>query len=136
MHRNQGIVKAFDVDQATLVADAKIGQLVRVTEAGKITDASGQGDLLWFPLVEDVLKDTAIYAGTPTAGVSVTGVAKVLVETAAGIKVGTELGLGATKKGVAVHATGFKLGIALAAPKGNGDYIPVLLAPAPQGSNY
>jgi hypothetical protein len=130
MFRMEGIKNAFEVD-AGLVADRKVGELVRVTTGGKITDQKGQGDLLYFPLIEDIKKGE-----TQVAGVQVTGVGKVYVEAAAGITAGVELGVGATGKGVAAYTSGHKLGIALATPAGNGDFIPYLMVPSNPDSQY
>lgn len=136
MHRNHGIPKAFEVD-ASFAQDRKIGQLVRVKPNGKITNELGESNLLFFPLIEDVKVvgvDQALK--TTEAGATVSGVAKVYVETAAGITAGVEVGPGATGVGCAVQGTGFKLGIALDTPKGDGDYIAVLLAPNSPSSVY
>lgn len=137
MVRNHGIPKAFEVD-ASFNADRKIGQLVRIkNNAGSpatITNVMGEGDLAYFPLIEDVVVSGNLK--TKDAGVTVSGVAKVYVEAAAGIGAGEEVGVGATGIGVAIYSTGFKLGIALSAPAGDGDYIEVLLAPTNNGATY
>ena len=125
-HRNHGIAKAFLVD-AGFAADAKIGELVRVNNAGKITDQAGEGNKLFFPLVEDVSIVGAVIP-TKAAGVTVSGVAKVKVTTATGITAGSKLGV--SGKGAVLWTTGFVVGIALETPKGDGDYIPVILTPA------
>lgn len=129
MYSNAG-KPAFEVD-STFDEDRKVGQLVRIKPNGKITNKKGEGDLFYFPLIEKV-----VAGETKAAGIQTVCIAMVYVETAASIAIGSELGVGATGIGVAVHTTGYKLGMAMALPKDNGDYIPVLLAPAAQGSNY
>lgn len=137
MVRNHGIPKAFEVD-ATFAADRKIGQLVRVKPNGKITNVLGESNLLFFPLVEDVNIVDVLDANLKTkqAGVTVVGVAKVYVETASGITAGVEVGVGTTGIGCAIQGTGYKLGIALSTPKGDGDFIEVLLVPNSPSSTY
>ena len=124
-HRNHGIAKAFLVD-AGFAANAQIGDLVRVANNGKITDQAGEGNKLFLPLVEDV-SIVGVDIPTKAAGVTVSGVAKVKVTTATGITAGSKLAV--SGKGVILWTTGFSLGQALETPKGNGDYIAVLLAP-------
>lgn len=130
MYRMHGIPNAFEVDP-TLNAARKVGQLVRVKPNGKITTVAGEGNLLFFPLIEDIVPNQ-----TQVAGATISGVAKVYVEASAGIVAGETVGVGATGLGVALHTAGFRLGIALATPEGNGDYIPVLLTPVSGDSIY
>lgn len=135
MFSNDGIL-TFPVDD-TFAANRKAGQLVRVKPTGKITNVMGEGNLLYLPLVEEVVV-TGVDAAfkTKSAGCRTHAVAMVYVETATGIDAGDEVGIGATGIGIAAHTSGFNLGTALAQPQGNGDYIPVLLVPTSQGSNY
>lgn len=122
---------------STFAADRKYGQLVRIKPNGNATTALGEGNVLFLPLAEAVTVVGVQADMKPhAAGVRHSGMAEVYVETAANIDVGDEVGIGATGIGCAVHATGFKLGIAMTKPKGDGDTISVLLAPAPQGSIY
>lgn len=124
--RIQGIINAFEVASGT-AASREIGQLVRITNAGKATTGTGEGDKLFFPVTEK-LDHTA----DKVVGAQVTGVAKVYVETAAGITAGSRVSIGATFLGVRQEQANpaFILGIALATPSGDGDYIPVLLQPS------
>ena len=133
-YRNYGPL-AFPV-AADFASDRKIGDLVRINSAGEITDQKGEGDLLYLPLVEDVTVENACAQPTKVAGVQTHAVAKVTVETAAGIVAGVDVGVGTTGFGVEVYSTGFKLGIALATPAGDGDQIPVLLVPTNGAANY
>lgn len=135
MYRNHGIPHAFEVS-SDFAADRKTGQLVRVNKAGKITTVLGESNLLFVPLVEDVVVQSTCTPKTTEAGATVVGVAKVYVETAAGIEIGESVGVGATGVGVAAFTSGFKLGIALGVPRGDGDYIPVLMAPKSADSLY
>lgn len=127
--RIQGLSNSFK-KAAAVSTDREIGQLVRITNDGEAAYATGQDDKLFFPLLQklDASEDQV-------AEVQVTGVAKVYVETAAGITAGVPVGPGATLLGVQQAQTGeYILGIALATPAGDGDYIPVLLAPYPVAS--
>lgn len=119
--RNHGIPKAFEV--GTIGANRQIGQLLKLTTDGKLSTGTGAG--VYFPLIQDV---EAGFEGA--VGVTVSGVAKVYVETAAGITAGVEVGFGTTGVGAAAYSTGYKLGIALDTPAGNGDFIQVLLSPS------
>ena len=133
-HRNYG-PKAFPV-ASDFANDRKIGDLVRINSAGEITDQKGEGDLLYLPLVEDVTVENTCAQPTKVAGVQTHAVAKVTVETAAGIVAGVEVGVGTTGFGVEAYISGFKLGIALATPAGDGDQIPVLLVPTNDAAVY
>lgn len=126
-HRNYG-PQAFPV-AADFDANRKIGDLVRINESGAITNKKGQDDLLFLPLVEDVQVESTCQEPTKVAGVQTHAIAVVSIETAAGITAGVELGIGTVGWGAVAHTTGFKLGIALATPAGDGDQIPVLLVP-------
>lgn len=129
MYRSGGIREALPV-AADFAADRKTGYLVRVNEEGQATDQLGEDNLLFFPLVDDFVK-----ADNKDVAVQVNGIAKIYVEAASGIVAGAELGVGTTGKGVAAYSSGTRIGKALAKPAGNGDFIPVLLAPfTPEGS--
>lgn len=137
-HSNKGIVKAFQID-ASASADRKVGQLVRITPGGKATNVMGDDNLLYLPLTEDmIVTDSCNYAKSEVASAQVTGIANVYVEESSGITAGIPVGPGATGVGVQQAQTGeFILGIALETPAGDGDMIPVLLAPiSPTSSIY
>lgn len=126
MYRIQGLSNAFP-KASTAAANRKIGQLVRINPAGDATTISGDDNLLFFPLIEDF-----DYTNDDIAQAQVTGVAKVYVEESDGIVAGVSVGPGATGVGVQMGQDGdYILGIALKTPAGDGDYIPVLLAPVP-----
>lgn len=120
MYRIQGISNAYEVDGA--FATRKQGQLFRIKPNGKATTALGEGNLLFAPLVEETLENVS-----NTVNGQMTGIAMCYVEAAATITAGSRVGVGTTGVGVAIYATGYAVGTALATPKGNGDYIPVLL---------
>lgn len=120
----------FEID-STLAVDRKPGQLLRLKPNGKLTNVLGEGNLLFFPVLDFVKVGV-----TKQVGVATGNIREVYVETAAGITAGVEVGVGATGIGCAAHTSGFKLGQALQTPKGDGDTIAVLMSVAPQGSNY
>lgn len=122
MFRKHGIPHSFELNK-TSVADKTIGQLVAVNADGQAVTTVDASTELAFPLIEDV------DAASDYANCTISGVAKVYVEESDNIEAGSEVGLGLTGLGVAAYVTGFKLGIALAKPKGDGDFIPVLLTP-------
>lgn len=128
-YRMHGIPASFELDTDT-VSDKKIGQLVSLNADGKYTTEVTAADAFALPLVRDVQEAEG------AVDVTISGVAKVYVESAAGIVAGSEVGIGATGLGVAVYDSGFKLGIALDVPRGDGDYIPVLLAPVAGATIY
>lgn len=132
MWRIQGLSNAFKASTG-LAADREIGQLVRITNDGEADDALGQDNKLFFPLMQKF-----IAAEDKVAEAQVTGIAKVYVEESTGITAGVPVGPGATGLGVQQAQDGeFILGIALATPAADGDYIPVLLTPYPEaGSIY
>lgn len=128
MYRNHGIPHAFKV---AFSADRAKGYLAQLLTDGTLSDSSSNGSGVYFALIED------IKAGdTEVAGATVSGVAKVYVETASGIKPGVRVGVGGTGEGVIQFAGGFEVGIALATPKADGDFIPVLLTHGADLSGY
>ena len=120
----------FELD-STFTGERKAGQLLRLKPNGKLTNVLGEGNLLFFPILDDVKAGVSKSVGVATGTIR-----EVYVETAAGITASTEVGIGSTGIGCAAHTTGFKLGQALQTPKGDGDTIAVLMSVAPQGSNY
>lgn len=133
-YRNYGPI-AFPV-AADFDEDRKVGDLVGITEDGEITNVLEDG-VIFLPLVEDVIVENVREdQKTKVAGVQTHAIAKVTVETALNIKAGSDVGVGATGVGAALYTTGFKLGIALATPKGNDDQIPVLLVPSSVATIY
>lgn len=129
-YRNHGIPVSFELDKTT-VAEKKIGQLVTLNSDGKAITTVSQASAIAFPLIEEIDEEFS-----NTADVTVGGIAKVYVEDASGIVPGLSVGIGATGLGVELFSSGFKLGIALEAPKGNGDTIPVLLTPVSSEAVY
>jgi len=121
-YRAHGIPLNFELDTDT-VSEKKVGQLVALKADGSYTTEMDDTAAFALPLIEDVDEDAGSVA------VTVSGVAKVFVETAAGIVAGSEVGIGANGLGVAAYESGYLLGVALAEPKGDGDSIPVLLTP-------
>lgn len=129
MFRKHGIPHSFTLNKTSVAAKA-IGRLVGVNADGEAVTTVDSSTELAFPLINDVATDSE------TADVTISGVAKVFVEESDGIVAGSEVGIGATGAGVAAYATGLKIGIALAKPRGDGDYIPVLLTPHVKSSIY
>lgn len=128
MWRIQGLINSFKASTG-MAADRNVGELVRITNDGEADDATGQDDKLYLPLTEKFV------VGEEVVAAQVTGVAKVYVETASSIVAGSAVGIGATGKGIAIATSGdFVLGQALATPAGDGDFIPVLLAPQAPGT--
>lgn len=122
--RIQGLSNSFKKAAGATVSRT-IGQLMRITAIGLATHELGEDNLLFFPLMQDFnpLEDQV-------AELQLTGVANVYVEDATGITGGVPVGPGATGKGIAQAVDGeYVMGFALATPGGNGDMIPVLLAP-------
>lgn len=129
-YRNHGIPVSFPLN-LTDVAEKTIGQLITLNASGEAVTTVSETSAIAFPLIED------IEAGfSKTADVTVSGIAQVYVETAAGIFPGLSVGIGATGLGVELYSSGFKLGIALEAPSANGDFIPVLLTPVSSEEIY
>lgn len=129
MYRNHGIPKSFGLNTTTINAK-KVGQLVAIEGDGRATTEASQSDGFLLPLINDVNEDSLV------ADVTIVGVAKVYVETAAGIIAGSDVGVGTTALGVEAYTSGFKLGTALATPRGDGDYIPVLINPSNDSQVY
>lgn len=131
MYRNHGIALAFGIENDNADNETKkLGELVALNgNAEAVIDVTGTEGLI-FPLICDVQEDDK------DASVTVQGVAKVFVEDAAGIVVGSEVGVGTTGKGIELFTSGYSLGLALATPRGNGDFIPVLLSPKQNSTIY
>ena len=131
MYRNHGIALAFGIESDNADKKTKkLGELVALNgNAEAVIDVTGTEGLI-FPLISDVSDDNK------DVSVTVQGVAKVFVEDAAGIVVGSEVGVGATGKGVELFTSGYSLGLTLATPRGNGDFIPVLLSPKQNSTIY
>lgn len=128
-YRAHGIPLSFELDTAT-VTPKKVGQIVALQADGTWTTENDNTAGFALPLISDVTEDSK------RVDVTVSGVAKVYVEEATNIVAGTKVGLGSTGKGVAEYASGLLLGVALAAPKGDGDFIPVLLTIEADTPNY
>lgn len=123
-YRIQVISNAFEKDAAAS-ADRSIGQLMRVTNAGKATNVLGESNLLFLPLIQPFK-----FADDQVAELQVSGIAKVAVETFTSILGGSPLARGATGIGVKIAvATEIVIGYALETPTSNGQLIAVLLAP-------
>lgn len=128
-YRAHGIALAYEVNQETFTADRKIGQLVGLDEDSKLTTTKADGEM-FFALVDPVtVTDTGSALVAKSAGVTISGVAMVHVETFTGIAVGSRVYVGTTGIGVATGTSGYSLGFALEAPTANGQLIPVLMAP-------
>lgn len=121
MYRNQTLPVAYPIkDENEDKKTRELGKLVAISNDGTILEPTGAENLL-FPLISDVQKDDTV------ASFTVSGIGKVFVEAAAGINVGTPVSIGPLKEGVVAHTEGNILGIAFGKPKGDGDFIPVLL---------
>lgn len=114
-------------------ADRGIGQLMRVTADGKATNVTGEDNLLYLPLVQPFK-----YATDQVAELQFEGIAKVKVDDKTGITAGVPVGPTVAGTGIRQQQEGLaRVGIALATPANNGDYIPVLLSPkAPDSAVY
>lgn len=128
-YRAHGIPLSFKLDTDT-VSEKKVGQLVALKTDGSYTTEMDNTAAFALPLIEDVDKQAGSVA------VTVSGVAKVYVEDAEGIVAGSEVGIGATGLGAAAYESGYLLGVALAKPAGDGDFIPVLLTPKAAEAAY
>lgn len=124
-YRIQGLSNAFEKDAAA-AADRSIGQLMRVTNAGKITNVLGEGNLMFLPLIQPFK-----FAEDLVAEAQVNGVAKVYVETFTSILAGSPVSRGTTGIGIKLAvSTDIVIGYALEAPTSNGQLIAVILAPS------
>lgn len=131
MYRNHGIPLAFGIEGDNDDKKTRnLGELVALDENGNVVVEPEGTEGIFFPLIADIKADDK------DASVTVLGVAKVYVEDANGINAGSSVGLGATFKGAALHTDGCILGVALAKPKGDGDFIPVLLTHEKSESIY
>lgn len=121
MYRVKGT--RVSIEKASTVTTGKrgIGQLMHLDVNGKASTVTSYAH---YPLVEPF--DGAV---DHAAGVQVDSVAKVYVETASGIVAGSPLKAGATGLGAALAEAGDNyFGHALVQPRGDGDYIPVVLS--------
>ena len=131
MWRAHGIPLTFPiVNENDLKSTRELGELVALNNDGKVIVNPVGDEGVYFPLIADIKADSK------DADVTVTGVAKIKVEDITGLHAGSTVGIGATKKGIAVFVSGYSLGIALETPKANGDYIPVLLVHNKTGAQY
>lgn len=123
MWRSHGKPLTFSiVNQNEAKETAELGDIVALNRNGEVVLKPTGQEGAFFVLLDDVREEDTV------ANVTVYGIAKVKVEDAANINASTLVGLGATFTGVAEFSgTGYALGIALAKPAGDGDYIPVLL---------
>lgn len=124
MWRVQGesiaIEKDASVDEAS--ESRKAGQLVRINSSGKALVANGAG--FYMPLMRafDATKKDPVE-------VQISGAAKLYVETASGIIPGSPLAAGSTGLGVKLATdTDQVIGVAVVAPRGDGDYVPAILS--------
>lgn len=129
MYRNHGIPKTSKLNTAAAVDGKLTGQLVALQADGSYSQSVTSEDFA-LPLINDISKNDE------SVDYTIAGVAKVFVETAAGITASKSVGIGATGVGIAAFSSGFILGVALETPSADGDYIPVLLTPKLSDSNY
>lgn len=129
MWRTQGLSTAIK-KAASANADRKTGQLVNITATGEGTNLIGGADGAFVLLNDFYHAQDSVYEA------QVTGIAKTFVEEAAGIKAMSPLAIGDNGVGVKLASAGdYIIGNALATPKGDSDFIPVLLAPIAKASN-
>lgn len=117
MYRIPGIINAF-LKSSGANASRKIGEFLFVDSDGNATFSQ---TAVAFPLTE------AFETNHPYLAAQVTGIAKVIVKTAAGIDAGEPVEVASDGTGVTALASGTQFGIALKKPAEDGDEIPVLI---------